>query len=43
MDFTTTNESVLEEMALEQTFQPELHDFVVVEISRGIIVLVVAR
>ena len=36
LDFTTSNESVLEDMASEeQPFQPELHDFFVVEISKG--------
>lgn len=36
LDFSTSNDSVLEEMASEeQLFQPELHDFFVVEVSNG--------
>ena len=39
LDFTSSDENVLEEMSLEEiSFQPENHDFLVAEISKGIII-----
>ena len=36
LDFATSDQTVLEDMVLEeQIFQPELHDFIVVEVSQG--------
>ena len=36
LDFVSTDECIMEEMALEdEPFQPESHDFCVVEVSRG--------
>lgn len=36
LDFTSSDESAMDEMANEdQPFQPELNDFIVMEISRG--------
>jgi hypothetical protein len=40
LDFISTNESALEEMALEEkSFQPEDHDFFVAKISKGMMKL----
>ena len=37
LDFSTSDETVMEDMASEeQIFQPESHDFYVVEVSNGI-------
>ena len=36
LDFSTSDETVLEDMASEEeSFQPELHDFFVVEVNQG--------
>lgn len=37
LDFTSEDKRVMEEMALEEKpFQPEIHDFCVAEVSRGV-------